>query len=197
MLNRRNLLAAAAALPIAAKVSAEAVVGDDGLHLQPWFSDTFLDFAEDLEEAAAQGKHLLVLVEQKGCPYCRELHEVNFERQEITDYIQENYVAIQLNMWGSRMTTDFDGEEISEKELVNKWGVQFTPTTLIFDKENAGADNFFEAEGFRLPGYLKPFHYISSLEYVVDGAHRTQNFQRYIQNKFQELEAQGIHPDIW
>ena len=75
--------------------------------------------------------------------------------------------------------------------------MQFTPTTLIFDKDRVGAANYRDAEAFRLPGYLKPFHYISSLEYVVDGAHRTENFQRYIQAKFDRLEEQGIHPDIW
>ena len=39
-------------------------------------------------------------------------------------------------------------------------------------------DSFLEmaddlAEAFRLPGYLKPFHYISSLEFVASEAYKT------------------------
>ncbi|MCP5073164.1 MAG: thioredoxin fold domain-containing protein [Rhodobacteraceae bacterium] len=196
-MDRRVFLTTLAVGPFAGSAFAESIVADDGLHKQDWFLDSFLEMPDDLQEAADQGKHLLVLVEQKGCPYCRELHNVNFEREEITSYIKENFLVVQLNMWGSRGTVDFDGEELEERDLVAKWGVQFTPTTLIFDSAEIGAADARRAEAFRLPGYLKPFHYISSLEYVVDGAYKTQGFQRYIQEKFKALEAQGIHPDIW
>ncbi|MCP5087633.1 MAG: thioredoxin fold domain-containing protein [Rhodobacteraceae bacterium] len=196
-MDRRIFLGALAASPLAGSAIAEMIVGDDGLHKQDWFLDSFLEMSDDLQEAASKGKHLLVLVEQKGCPYCRELHNVNFAREEITGYIKDHFLVVQLNMWGSRATVDFDGEELEERDLVAKWEVQFTPTTLIFSSSEVGAADARAAEAFRLPGYLKPFHYISSLEYVVDGAYKTQGFQRYIQEKFKALEAQGIHPDIW
>src|SRR5690348_9522099 len=38
-----------------------------------WFTDTFLDFPEDVRDAAKQGKRLLLYFGQDGCPYCREL----------------------------------------------------------------------------------------------------------------------------
>lgn len=58
-----------------------AEVGNDGLHKQPWFHQSFLELADDVHEAADEGKFLVVLIEQSGCPYCRELHEVNFKTQ--------------------------------------------------------------------------------------------------------------------
>ena len=196
MLTRRFLLTAAATL-LALPAWSETRIGDDGLHKQDWFLDSFLEMPDDLAEAEAEGKHLMVLVEQAGCPYCEALHEENFARQEIVDYITAHYVVVQLDLWGSRETVDFDGEAMPEKELARKWGVNFTPTTLIFTSEDGEPANFFEAEAFRLPGLLKPFHYLSSLEYVVEGQHNEQPFQRFLQDKFERLKAQGIEPDVW
>ncbi len=172
-------------------------IGEDGLHLQPWFSDTFLDMQDDLAEATAEGKDLLILFEQKGCPYCRELHEVNFSRPEIVDYIQAHYLVIQINMWGDREVTDFDGEVLSEKNLANKWFIQFTPTTIMFARDGDAPADFRAAEAFRLPGYLKPFHYASSLEYVVMDEYKTLPFQRFVQARAERLESEGIEVDLW
>ncbi len=193
----KRMLTVILAVFMSAQVASAQDLGGDGLHKQPWFTDSFLDFSDDLNEAAEDGKHLLVLIEQAGCPYCRELHQVNFERTEITDYIQENFVVVQLDLFGARGTVDFDGEELEERDLVFKWGAQFTPTSIIFAAENAGAEGFKQAEAFRLPGYLKPFHYLASLEYVAEGEYKKLSFQRYLQAKFEELAAQGITPDVW
>lgn len=190
-------LAAAAVFAHARSAFAAAEMGDDGLHKQPWFTDSFLELGDDLATAAENGRHLMVLFEQAGCPYCKELHEVNFARPELAAFIPRHFDVIQLDLWGSREVVDFDGEALEERALAAKWGVNFTPSTLLFSAENAGAKSRAEAESFRLPGYLKPFHYLSSLEFVVSDAHKTQSFQRYLQDKFQALEEQGIDPDVW
>ena len=67
MLTRRVILAFAAAV-MALPVWSEARMGDDGLHKQDWFLDSFLELPDDLAEADAQGKYLMVLIEQAGCP---------------------------------------------------------------------------------------------------------------------------------
>ncbi|MCB2134826.1 MAG: thioredoxin family protein [Rhodobacteraceae bacterium] len=176
MLRRHLLISAGMTLLARPLIAQEAVLGDDGLHKQPWFFDSFLELPEDLAEAAAEGKGLVVLFEQRGCPYCRELHSVNFARPEITDYMRANFLTVQLDLWGARKVLDFDGAEVEERDLAAKWGVQFTPTTVIFPAAAAGATSASEAEAFRMPGYLKPFHYLSSLEYVASGALRQKGF---------------------
>lgn len=181
----------------AGAAGADLPLNDDGLYHQDWFHGSFLDMAEDHAEAAAAGRHLMVLVEQHGCPYCRELHKVNFARQEISDFIQEQYTVIQINMWGDREVTDFDGEVLSEKRLCNKWFVSFTPTTLMFNARDAGARDLRAAEAFRLPGYFKPFHYMTGLEYGASPDYRDQPFQRFLQDRYARLEAMGITPDMW
>ena len=159
-MDRRLFISTLAASSFAVSANS-ATIGDDGLHKQDWFLDSFLEMPSDLSEAASDGKNLLVLFEQRGCPYCRELHEVNFTRKEITDFIKEHYLVVQLNMFGAREVLDFDGEALEERDIASKWAVNFTPTTLIFAADNVGAKSVAEAEAFRLPGYLKPFHYLS------------------------------------
>ena len=170
-------------------------LGEDGLHKQPWFAETFLDMREDLAEAGAQGKDLMILIEQRGCPYCKEMHEVNFNRPEIVDLITKNYMVVQLNMWGDREATDFDGSVMTEKELVRRWGASFTPTTLFFASD---AEDPEDALVFVLPGYFKPFHHARALEYVATDAYKTEpNFQRFVQARGDEMRAQGIEVDLW
>jgi len=192
------LMTAVLALSLVTPAQAEEpVLGDDGLHKQSWFFDSFLELPDDLAEAAAEGKGLILLFEQRGCPYCKELHSVNFARTEITDVMKAGFLTIQLDLWGARKVVDFDGAELEERDLAAKWGIQFTPTTVIIPSEAVGATSIGEAEAFRLPGYLKPFHYLSSLEYVTSGAYQTEGFQRFLQAKFADLTAKGINPDVW
>ena len=62
-----------AVLAVAMALPAWAVeLGDDGLHKTPWMRDTFKDLSEDLAEANAEGKRLMLLVEQRGCIYCKK-----------------------------------------------------------------------------------------------------------------------------
>jgi len=200
MIRRRSFLAmtaALSALSVTSQIRAEVKIGDDGLHKQDFFLDSFLEMSADLEEAAAQGKGLIILFEQRGCPYCRELHGVNFERPEIVEFISENFLTVQLNLWGDREVVDFDGEAFSEKDLAAKWYVNFTPTTIIIPPEAVGAKSVREATAFTMPGYFKPFHFLSSLEYVSSGAFRDQGFQRFLQAKADRLTADGIEVDIW
>lgn len=197
MLTRRTMVLSALSLPLARPVWAAGDVGDDGLHKQEWFTDSFLELGDDLQTAADAGRGLMLLFEQAGCPYCRELHQVNFNRPEVTDYLTAHFDVIQLDLWGAREVLDFDGQAMEERALAAKWGVNFTPTTVLFPAAKAGADSARQGEAFRLPGYLKPFHYLSSLEYVVTGEYEKQPFQRYLQDKFEVLRAQGIDPDVW
>jgi thioredoxin-related protein len=198
MPTRRLFIAAGATCLLARprRVASEPVPADDGLYKQSWFLDSFLELGDDLAEAAERGRGLMVLFEQAGCPYCRELHRVNFSRPEIVDHLAAHYDVVQLDLWGARTVVDLDGEELEERALAEKWGVTFTPTSVLFAPETAGAARG-AAEAFRMPGYLKPFHYLSSLEYVSSGAYRNQPFQRFLQDKFADLRAQGIDPDVW
>ena len=206
MINRRNLLRNIAASTAAAttlvgttathSATDTASIGDNGLHIQDWFLESFFDLKEDRSDAAASGKSLAILFEQRGCPYCAEMHRVNFARKEITDYIKANFEILQVDLWGSREMTDFDGAQLPEKKLARKWRVNFTPT-IIFIKPGTEELDPFELEVARIPGYFKPFHFISMFEFVAEKKYDEMPFQCYLQTKFKVLEEKGIKPDLW
>lgn len=208
--NRRRFLthsaAAAAAMAVlrpglaaGEKVGIEPEVGNDGLFHQPWFIRSFNDLAEDHAELTAKNRTLAVIFEQRGCPYCRELHRVNFRRREIVDYIKKNFGFLQLDLWGSREVTDFDGKKMEERALARRWGVIFTPTVVFFPRDVAAVKGKpgSETQAAKMPGYFKPFHFMSMLEYVHDGHYKNEHFQKFLQARMERLRAQGLNPDVW
>jgi thioredoxin-related protein len=206
----RSIAAALFAALVAGTISISAYASDKpllpaiepdegGMYQQPWFHESFLDLAEDVAEAKAEGKQVVIMWEQRGCPYCREMHNVNLRVPEIVDYIKANFTVIQLNLWGDREVTDFDGEVTTEKKLARKYRVQFTPTLQFFpdtaaDTKQSGND----AEVWRLMGYWKPFHFLNSFRYVKNKDYIEQpNFQRWLQALAEKMEAEGKEVKIW
>lgn len=190
------------ALGTAARADAELLpapeLADNGMHYQPWFLDSFLDLQEDFEEAAAEGKGLLIFIEQAGCPYCRELHEVNLREPETVAYIQENYLALQIDLRGAREVTDFDGEAMAERDLIRRWGVLFTPTVLLYDPEDVAAETTGKDRAAAvMPGYFKPFHFRTMLEFVADRHYRDQHFQDFVNERAERLRSEGKEVTIW
>ena len=205
ILDRRALLvgslaaAGLASRPVEVRAAEEPELADNGLHSQDWFLQSFLDLQEDLSDAEGNGKHFAVLWEQAGCPYCRELHAVNLTRPTLVAYLQENFELLQLDLWGSRAVTDFDGEELEERALARKWQINFTPTISFFPKDSGtvAGKSGRQVEVARMPGYFKPFHFLSMFEFVRDGRYAEQSFQRYLQNKFERIKAEGGTADVW
>lgn len=212
MIDRRSALRLAAGTAAAAGLgtlrpdmtaqadSAELKLTDDGLHVQPWFEQTFLDLKEDAAEARAKGKSLVLFFEQRGCPYCGEMHKVNLSKPEISDYIKQHFYALQINMYGSRMVKDFDGTELEERKLAQRWKVNFTPTLVFFPTDptqlegKSGAD----AEAWRLMGYWKPFHFLGTLVYVKERGYESEpNFQHWLSEYREKLRAEGKDVSLW
>lgn len=163
-----------------------AEIGDDGLHKAPWMRDTFKDLGEDLSEASAEGKRLMVIIEQRGCIYCQKMHEEVFVVPEVAEYITENFFVVQINMFGDVEVTDFDGEMMPEKDIVKRWGALFTPTILFFPDE-VGADmSAWEAAVATMPGAFGRWTTYNMLTWVVEkGYDGDEPFQKYHARKFE------------
>ena len=178
------LIAVVLSLPLAA-----AELGDDGLHKAPWMRDTFKDLSEDLEEATAEGKRLLVMIEQRGCIYCTKMHEEVFILPEIASYIEENYFVVQINMFGDVEVTDFDGETLAEKDMVKKWGALFTPNMMFFP-EDVGDVAAPQAAVANMPGAFGKYTTLNLLTWVVEeGYNSDEPFQKYHARKFAEQKG--------
>jgi thioredoxin-related protein len=184
MTTRRNLLIGAVSLAVIGSARAEPMLTDDGLYKEPWFLESFLELADDLEAAHKQGKRFVIMWELKGCPYCKETHFVNFARGDISDYIKANFEVLQLNIIGSRKVTDFDGAELSEKAMAAKYGVRFTPTFQFFP-ERAGPLKAMEPakrEVARLPGYMRPDDFLAMFRDVREKAYESKSFRDFVKS---------------
>ena len=167
--------------------------------IQEWFHDSFLDLSEDLQEAQEQGKRLVIFWEQRGCPYCKRAHEINLRIPTMVKYIEKNFVVLQLNLWGDREVTDFDGEKLSEKKLAEKYSILFTPTLQFFPEnlEKVAGQKGSDAEVVRIPGYFKPFHFFFLFHYAFDKGYEKQpSFQRWLSSIGRELDELGVEYEL-
>jgi len=184
MATRRNLLIGAASLAAlgAGRSHAEPMLTDDGLYKEPWFLESFLELGDDLEAAHKEGKRFVIMWELKGCPYCKETHFVNFARSDIADYIKANFEVLQLNIIGSRKVTDFDGEELPEKQLAAKYGIRYTPTFQFFPEQAAPLKALApqKREVSRLPGYMRPDDFLAMFRYVREKAYESKSFRDFV-----------------
>ena len=189
MTTRRDFFLGAGAIALSGLVidraaTGEPILTDDGLYRQPWFVESFLELGDDLDQAAKHGKRFAIVWELKGCPYCKETHFVNFARSDIADFVRSNFEILQLNIIGSRKVTDFDGIEMTEKQIAAKYGVRFTPTFQFFPPTPAGlkektAD---KREVARMAGYLRPDDFLAMFRYVRENAYETKTFRDFLKS---------------
>jgi thioredoxin-related protein len=179
------LLIASFASGLAPATAWAAELGEDGLHKAPWMAVTFKDMAEDLETAHDEGKRLAIIVEQRGCIYCKKMHEEVFSDPEVAAYIAENYYVVQMNLFGDEEVTDFDGTELPEKEMMPRWGVLFTPTILFMPDEVPKEGTAAQAAVSMIPGAFGKYTTLHMFQWVVEkGYDGDEHFQKYHTRKF-------------
>ena len=168
-------------------------VGDDGLHKTPWMQDTFKDLREDLEEANAEGKRLVLFFEQIGCIYCTKMHKEVFSKEKVSNYINDNFFVVQLNLHGDIEVTDFDGDVLPEKDIARKWGILFTPSILFLPPEVDSSSSAQQAAVAMMPGAfsagttLDLFTWVREERYLLDNG---EDFQRYHARMVNERRAE-------
>ena len=188
-----RILTVLAAILMALPLSA-AELGDDGLHKTDWMRETFKDLREDLQEANAEGKRLMLIVEQRGCIYCTRMHEKVFPRPEIDSYIRENFFVVQINLHGQTEVTDFDGEVLSEKAAARKWGLLFTPSILFLPEEVPEGESAAQAAVALMPGAFEAATTLDLLTWVNEKRYALdteEDFQRYHARRIQERASRN------
>ena len=170
-----------AALLMAATPVAASEVGDDGLHKPDWLRETFKDMTEDLAEANAEGKRLLILVEQRGCIYCKKMHEEVFPDPAIDALIRDSYFVVQMNLFGDVEVTDFDGTTLPEKDMAVRWGVMFTPTMIFLPEQIPAGKTAAQAAVALMPGAFGKGTTRALLTWVRDhGYENGEHFQKFV-----------------
>lgn len=178
-------------LPVEAEEAAPALgpgMVNPGYHEKPeWFKNSFLDLRDDVAEAAASKKRVILYFYQDGCPYCKKLLETNFALRDIETRTRDNFDVIAINIWGDREVSDMQGRTLTEKQFAADLKVMFTPTLLFLDEQGAVA--------LRVNGYYPPHRFMAALDYAATHQETKQSFRDYLQQRAPAAGQGRLHGD--
>ncbi|WP_052761328.1 thioredoxin family protein [Sedimenticola thiotaurini] len=140
-----------------------------------WFKESFLDIAEDAEEAADSGKHVMLFMHLNNCPYCAKMVDENIANAPYTPFIKENFDVIQINIKGDREVAFDANTTVTEKELARLLKVRYTPTILFLNQDNKTV--------LRLNGYRSVPAFKHALDFVQQKAYLKTNLSRFIEQQ--------------
>lgn len=155
-----------------------------------WFKDSFLEFTDDVAEATADGKRIMIVFHQDSCPYCNALIEENFNQADIRQLTQAQFDVVALNMWGDRDIVTVKGETFTEKEFARTLKVQFTPTVLFLNESGKVV--------LRLNGYIPPQKFSQALDFVANHNEANGSFGDYLKvNQSPPVAKQLLKEDFF
>ena len=125
-----------------------------------WFHEGFLDVKEDIAAAKSEGKRLMIMFTQDGCPYCNVMVERNLAQKDIEDLMRSQFKVVAINLVGDREVSNIDGKRYTEKTFSEALKVQFTPTLMFFNEKGETI--------LRLNGYWPPDKLKIALTYLVE-----------------------------
>lgn len=148
-------------------------------HAAPsWFKESFLDIKEDVDEAAAEGRHVMLFFQLNDCPYCDRMLKESFEEESMQTAIQDKFDVIAINVKGDREIAFDEDTSLIEKELAEKLEVRATPVILFLDKDNNAVA--------RVNGYRSPKRFKHILSYVSDKAYENSTLAEYLDKNLEK-----------
>lgn len=166
-----------------------AYLGAQVSEVPHWFKESFLVFEEDVAEAAAEGRRVMLYFHQEGCPYCARLVEENFADPELESFIREHFDGITINMWGDREVVNVSGQSFTEKTFALALKVQYTPTLVFLDEQGKVA--------LRLNGYYPPDEFRNALRYVATQGEKRGSFAEFVRNAQPMVQGSLIEEDFF
>ncbi len=136
-----------------------------------WFKETFYDFSDDVAEATAVNKRVMVYFGQDGCGACVKLHKEVFNNTKIRPNLIKHFDAIAINIHGDIDITWVDGKSYTEKSLSEELGIEFTPSLVFLDEDGNIALQF--------GGYLSRKQFREAANYVITKREKKESFSAY------------------
>jgi thioredoxin-related protein len=148
------------------------VTGGAAYTMLPWFKSSFLELAEDVDEARQDNKHILLFFHLAECPYCDQMVK-DFDQQPLKAFIQKHFSVIAINIRGDKEVAINEEHTLSEKELANEIQVKYTPTVVFLNQKN---ETIMRTNGYRSPAKLRQV-----LGYVSSKAYEKLTLAQYIE----------------
>lgn len=120
------------------------------------------DFPSEVADAAAQGKNVVIMFHQNGCPYCDKMRKRVYPDPAVGALYGEKFHLIEVNNKGDLEVTTHDGEAMAEKDYAEKMHVRATPVFLFLAKDGT--------EALKLTGYQDAAMFNAAGRYVSSDA---------------------------
>lgn len=153
-----------------------------------WFKESFLDIAEDVDEAAEADRHVILFMHLNGCPYCYRMTEENFKHAPYTDFIREHFDVIAINIKGDREVALNADISLTEKQLANRLKVVYTPTIIFLNQQNKTVA--------RVNGYRSVPDFKHVLDYVQEKAYLKTSLSKYVDGRKKAVYQFREHPQL-
>ena len=148
------------------------VTGGAHHQMPDYFKESFLEFADDAEEAAEADKHVLLFFQLNACPYCDVMLRDVFEADPYMSYIQTHFDVIGLNVRGDREVVFNEDITLIEKDLAKQLNVFATPGIIFLNEENNVV--------LRIDGFRAPERFQQAMEFVSSRSYERIDFNAYV-----------------
>ncbi|MGB1008855.1 MAG: thioredoxin family protein [Thiolinea sp.] len=162
-------------------------------HAAPdWFKESFLDISEDVEEASAENRHVMLFFQLNDCPYCDRMLTESFEAEPLQGYIREHFDVIAVNVRGDREIAFNEEISVLEKELAEHLQVRATPAILFLDSEN---NSVVRVDGYRAPKRFQHIlNYVSSKGYEKRSL--SEHLDKHLERNIYQLRDNPLFTNI-
>ena len=170
-----TLLAFGATSASAAEPQPGRLTGGQAYDLPPWFKQSFLALRDDAKEAGAQGRHAMLFMHLKECPYCARMLNENFRQGATKEFMQKNFDVIAIDIRGDQTVEWLDGKSYTEQEVAKSTRVVATPTVIFLDANGKVV--------LQLNGYRKPESFRQALDYVQGRHYEKQTLASFVEQR--------------
>jgi len=152
--------------------------------MEYFFHQSFNNLQEELEIVVDEKKTgVFIMFSDKDCPWCHKMKLTILNRPDVQQYYREHFRNLTIDIRGDTLMTDFEGNEVSEKDFAFKQHrVRATPVFMFFDSSGKVL--------MRLTGIVrdaKEFLWLG--EFVVSGEYQKTNFTKYKRDREQQEKA--------
>lgn len=126
--------------------------------------------AEALNEAARDGKKILIDVYAEWCPYCQRMHSDVYTSEEVLGAISDYFIWVKINV-ESPSPVSYFGTEMTESQFASALENESVPTTYFLNSEGAIIGS--------QPGFIEADVFAALLKFVGSDAYLEKSFQEY------------------
>lgn len=142
--------------------------------MEYFFHQSFNNLQEEAELAREEGKiGILVMFNDPDCPWCKKMKATVLNQVPVQEFYRKHFRILHLDTRGDTMMTNFQGEEIAEKDFaLLTHRVRATPVFMFFDLDGNVTLKYTGATRS-----VDEFLWMG--EFILNGEYKNTKFSRY------------------